>query len=469
MTAALAALVLLAVGARLWLLVARALWHDELFTLWAARLPLAKLLEALRHDSGPPLFYLLEKPIVLLAEAVRSDALARLLPFAATVLLFFAARSLPRKGGRAWFLMLAASSPLLLVYAAEARAYALLALLDLLLFLLLFRGEPTPGRLAGGAAAVALALWTHYLALFFVLAAAFRLATRRSFRALGALLVGALLFLPWTPVLAVQPREATAWMREAIGDSLLAFVAALGGAGRIPDPLGGPLPSALVWAGAAAGVALAVAVALASRRDPACADAAILTLLTMVFVLGASLARPVGFGGRTEMAVLPIWLWAVSRGAAAGRKARWLAGAGAALAAVSSLLLLARPSAEPRFSSVLAPLEQFADRQDRVVATGAFYLPARLASDRGDLAAPVTAFPPELAIHPGWIGRRPPSEADYRDLEASLLHLSPGRRIFVALDPGYRTPRLSRLLSDRGVVRVMFERPDAVILVCTER
>jgi hypothetical protein len=53
---------LLSVLLRLQSLRARPLWFDELFTFWAARLPLRGLLDALRFDSGPPGFYLLEQP-----------------------------------------------------------------------------------------------------------------------------------------------------------------------------------------------------------------------------------------------------------------------------------------------------------------------------------------------------------------------------------------------------------------------
>ncbi|HYT31229.1 MAG TPA: hypothetical protein VEO37_01440, partial [Thermoanaerobaculia bacterium] len=217
-------LVAAAFVARLAILIARPLWHDEIFTLWASRLPPSRLLEVLRQDSGPPVFYLLAKPFVRLAEMAQSDALSRLLPFAAILCLFTPALRLSKESARIWFVALAAGSPLLLVYAGEARAYGLLALLDFALFFLLFRGEPTPGRLAGAAALTALALWTHYLAILFVAACALLLIVRRRFPCLAALCVGTLAFLPWIPVLTVQPRQATSWMREPLGDSLLAFV-----------------------------------------------------------------------------------------------------------------------------------------------------------------------------------------------------------------------------------------------------
>ena len=77
-------------------------------------------MRALSHDSGPPLFYLLEKPFVAAAEGLRlSDNQARLLPFLALLLLFAGARSLPPGRPRRRFLLLASSSPFLLLYALE--------------------------------------------------------------------------------------------------------------------------------------------------------------------------------------------------------------------------------------------------------------------------------------------------------------------------------------------------------------
>ncbi|HKD12427.1 MAG TPA: hypothetical protein VKE50_10140, partial [Thermoanaerobaculia bacterium] len=141
------------------------MWHDELFTLWISRLHLAGLVQALRRDSGPPLFYILEIPFVRLAEAVHWDLAIRVLPYVASLLLLLVIlAALPGKEGGSWTLALAACSPLLTVYAAEARAYSLLALFSLLLFLLLFRDRPGRLRFWSGAAVAAAALWTHYLA-----------------------------------------------------------------------------------------------------------------------------------------------------------------------------------------------------------------------------------------------------------------------------------------------------------------
>jgi hypothetical protein len=443
------------------------LWHDELFTLWAARLSPGNLFDVLRRDSGPPLFYLLEMPFVRLAETIRWDAVVRLLPFGAVFLLLLGLRKFSRQSGGGWTIGLAACSPLLTVYAAEARAYGLLALFTLLLFFLLFRGGPSPARWWSAAVFAAGALWLHYLALFFVAACMAVLLFRRRFLFAGALLVGALTFTPWIPVLAAQPMGATAWMYEPLIPSTVELLSTLGGAGRIPLPLGGPLPAILMTMGAAVGAGLLIAVIQSARRDSECADAAAVTILTMILVLSASLVRPVAFPGRSEMVILPIWLWAVGRAAAKQRGARWLATAAVAVALAASAVLLLEPKPEASPSRIVAAAARVARPGDELIASGAFYLPARLARDRHQLAANLTAFPPDQALHPGWITTEAPSDAAFQTLESVLAAAPKGRRVFVLLPPVMRTAQLDRVLARRGPVRVAVSTPDALVLVCT--
>ena len=112
---------------RLQILRARPLWFDELFTFWASRLPLRGLLDALRFDSGPPGFYLLERPFALLVDRLRGaesggDAWLRAAPFLAGLGLLGGVRTLPSGAPRAIFVALDSTSTLLNLSAAEARA-----------------------------------------------------------------------------------------------------------------------------------------------------------------------------------------------------------------------------------------------------------------------------------------------------------------------------------------------------------
>ncbi|HEX7254215.1 MAG TPA: hypothetical protein VF376_15150, partial [Thermoanaerobaculia bacterium] len=352
---------------------------------------------------------------------------------------------------------------------AEARAYSLLAAADFALFLLLFRARPTGARLVLSALLVAFSLWTHYLAIFFVAAAAIVLVFRRRWTQVLALAAGSLLFAPWVPVLAAQPLEATAWMREPVGRSLFALASGFGGAGRIPAPLSGPLPAVLVGLGALLGAAILVALVAGTRRDESLKDPLSLVVLTSALVVAASLKRPVAFAGRTEMVVLPVWYWTLARAASVNNATRWIARAAIACGLAASAWVLAVRKDVPEPSQAVTFIQSIAQKDDLVIAGAAFYLPARLAHDRGELAPPVLALPEDVSLHPGWFTPASPRESDYQAIEADLAGLAPGRRAFVLLHPVFRTARLSSLLSAKGVVRVMSERPQTVVLVCTAR
>src|SRR5262249_14402000 len=149
---------------------------------------------------------------------------------------FLAAPTLPTRRARRWWIALAASFCLINLYAAEARAYALLACAGLAIFLLGVVAAPTAGRLAALFAAPAAALWLPPLPLFAIVAALALAVARRRWSAAIALFASFAAFVPWLPVLRAQPPEAMAWTREGPAAALPGFVSALGGVGRIPAP-----------------------------------------------------------------------------------------------------------------------------------------------------------------------------------------------------------------------------------------
>ena len=144
-----------------------------------------------------------------------SDLAARLLSFAATLAVFGGALLLPSRPSKLRFVLLASLSPLVVLYSAEARAYALLSVLVLALFLLAVEVARVPPRLAALALLSAALLYTHYLAIFAVGAAVAVAAAEKRLRSALAVVAGSLLFLFWVPVMLRQPRAAVAWMRAA--------------------------------------------------------------------------------------------------------------------------------------------------------------------------------------------------------------------------------------------------------------
>jgi hypothetical protein len=462
-------IILVSIAARTWLLAHRPLWFDELFTIWAARLSLPRLVEVLRADSGPPLWYLLEKPFVAAGERLfSSDVLARVPSLLATVLLFAGAWALPSRAARVRFVVLASASPLLLLYSAEARAYSLLALLCFALFLLALRGSETPQRLLAVLLLTAAALYTHYLALFAAGALAVVAAAERRLKSSLALAAGALPFLFWVPVMSVQPRAAVAWMHESPRELLAGILSAFGGAGDVPAPFGSPLPGLLVVAGIAISLALSPARARLWKPGDDVRRAAAFVVLYLGGVLFASLARPVAFAGRTEMAILPVWLWTAALAADRSRAARFASAAMVVVSVAASAILLAAPRETPTAIQALGRIARDARPGDLLVAGAHFYLPARLDADRGRLAVPVHAFPPEQAAHPGWSVSVRPRPEDLAAVQALLDRAGPGGRVFFQVPPSYRVA-LAPVLSRRGVTRRLAETPEMLVTVWSAR
>ena len=421
----------------------------------------------LENDSGPPLFYVLEKPFVYAGERFfSSDVAARALPFAATLALFAGALALPAGPSRRRFLLLSAASPLLLLYAAEARAYALLALLGLAVFLLALVASERPRLSAGLFLLTPAILYTHYLGIFVVGAVAIVAIAEKRRRSALVLAAGASLFGFWVPIMARQPREAVAWMHEPASELVTGILSSLGGAGDIPRPFGLPLPTALVAAGIFLTLILSVAL---SRRWYADVDVRRGSAFLVLFfggVVFASIARPVAFAGRTEMAILPVWMWMIARAAEKSRTARIASLAAIAVAVASSVMLLATPREPPPSARALDFIEQTARPGDVLFAGAHFYLPARLAADRGRLAIPVHAFPLEQERHPGWSVPRWPTPADLDALSRALDRAGAGGRVFFLVPPSYR-PALAPVLLRRGLMRRVMESREMLLAVWT--
>jgi len=447
--------------------ITRPLWFDEIYTAWVSRLPLPDLVAALRVDSGPPGFYVFEKAFVGIAEkGLADDRILRAFPFLAAAALFAFARTLPSGSARIVFGLLCSSSLLINLYAGEARSYAPLALFVLALFLAALRGAETPARLAAAGGAAALALYTHYLGIFAVGAVALLAAANRRWRSLAAVAAGSALFLPWLPVLRAQPAAAVAWMHEGWGRSVLGFFSALGGVGRVPGPFGSPPPRPLFVASVAAGLLAACALAFGpARKDRDVRNAAAFTLLVLASVLVAGFRRPVAFAGRTEMAVLPVWLWGVAVAARESSFARAAAAATAAAGAAATVFMLSSPRPVSAPLEAAENLSRATRRGDVVIAATGFYLPARLAAERGRLAARVVPLPSELSDHPGWFEPAFPGAPEEKVVAQAASSLPPGGRLFFAVPAVYATPRLFAPLGPEPRLRPLMRTQGALVAV----
>jgi len=158
---------------RLVLLGRQPLWRDEAFTALAVQRPLGGMLEAVGHDSAPPLAYLLDKVVAALSS---SPGALRAIPALAGIAAIPLGAALGRRvgGDRAgrWAAAACALSPALVLSSRDARMYALATTLVMAATLVLWRAveRPTTGRWALYSATVGLALYTQYFAAFAVLA-----------------------------------------------------------------------------------------------------------------------------------------------------------------------------------------------------------------------------------------------------------------------------------------------------------
>lgn len=240
---ALVALTALAVvvGVVLRFLPRSGLWLDEALTVNIASLPLGDITDALRRDGHPPLFYVLLNGWIALGGD--SDwwvrALSGVLSVLALPLTYLAGHRLAERAGagplgtrRTALIALAVMAllPYGIRYGAETRMYSLVITLVLAGYLLvddLLMGRSRGRRrvlVAAGAALVATALlWSHYWSIW-LLGAVGLLALWCAWRGadperrtgarllVGALVVGGVLFLPWTPTLLFQSSNTgTPW------------------------------------------------------------------------------------------------------------------------------------------------------------------------------------------------------------------------------------------------------------------
>jgi hypothetical protein len=286
--AALGALVALAAGIRFSALGAQSFWLDEAFTWSLVRRSFGGMLSALPHvESTPPLYFVLawawSRVFGTGEAALRS--LSALIGTVTVPVAYVAARGVLEARARLLLAALVATSPFLVWYSQEARAYSLLALLAPLSFLFLQRACRAGDRTSflWWALAAALLLATHYFAGFLVAAEAGWLLWRAPDRRVAIAAVAAVLAVAAALVpLALAQRAnngASGFAASALGGRVWAIpreflVGQYGGPVRGLAPLG------------AAAVALALVLLVRAPR------AQLRRLALPAFLVAASVALP---------------------------------------------------------------------------------------------------------------------------------------------------------------------------------
>lgn len=338
-----ASILLLFLVPRAALLVWRQPFFDELFTRWISAKSFGGILDALRFDSGPPLYY-------WLLQLTGNPPL----PVARGLSLFFATVGIvailaAKRLGETRFAAAAliAVFPPAVLYSVDARAYALCAMFVTLGVIALAYQRP---YLA--AAALLIAAYSHYYgALFLVLLIPH----------VRALVAAVVLYIPALWLAFQQPREAIGWMsRWAYPDALFA---------RPPLLL-----------------AIAIAALLIAAMKPI--RPALWTLIPLALAIVLGVYVPLRF---EAVAAAPLVLWL----AASGRRVVLIA-LGVAFALWTALGIADHARRPPDdYHAAAEWLARNVPADQPVVASGYLYL--ETIAQR-----PAIAFPPEQAQHPGW-------------------------------------------------------------------
>ena len=273
---------------RLWQLGDRSVWTDEGTAWTAATLPLGELIEfCRRQDASPPLYYLLTGLALRLGDGETQLRLVSVLASTALVWVTYRfARLLADRRTATIAAALMALSPFQIMYAQEARSYALVALWTVLSLHLFARAVLLERRRAWIPLVLvtALGLWTQSIvvlgigtqAAFVALTGAGR---RNALRWAGAMAAAFALYAPWLVLSAQGPHLASSHWYLKQPDERTSFGVAralfLSPVSLVTPPITATLPGLeqfvprlFAWAVLLAAPLAPLALGLARVRDP---------------------------------------------------------------------------------------------------------------------------------------------------------------------------------------------------------
>lgn len=201
-------------------------WLDEAISASIAEKGPGGLVEALRHDGHPPLYYLLLHwwSIIIGDSDFALRAMSGFFSVFSLFLIYRVAQRFTDNWLRLFVVGVLASSPFAIRYATEVRMYSLLVLLILVAHLLIHNAwsKPTPWRLFAVSCVTAALLYTHYWSSFLILSLGLVLLigvmrgkdeiAQKNKKLLLAVVGGVASFLPWLPVFMEQlAHTGTPW------------------------------------------------------------------------------------------------------------------------------------------------------------------------------------------------------------------------------------------------------------------
>jgi len=226
--AVLVMLFILAAGMRIFELDSKNMWFDEVYSWKISNGSIIKIVSETAGDIHPPLFYILLKAWNTMAgdSVISMRMLSLLLSLLSMVVLYYITiELLPSRLQRFFALLLYAVSPLNIFYSQEVRMLNLNLLLTLTSVYFFIRYLSKPKGIYGiiYCATTALSFYTHYFALFiliaqmvyaaaiYILKPNFRDSIRPFFKYPAFAFA---MFIPWLPIMAGQALKGQPWRKS---------------------------------------------------------------------------------------------------------------------------------------------------------------------------------------------------------------------------------------------------------------
>jgi hypothetical protein len=388
---------LLFAAARVPLLIVRAPFFDELFTRWISAKPFTEIVAALKLDSGPPLYYF---AVRLIGDpSVMATRILSLVCAAISLILILRSKNVIAA-------LLLAVFPAAVLFAADARAYAMCAMFVTIAIVAIDDDRPFAAVLALVAAA-----YSHfYGVLFFPILLLGRYDRRRWY----ALAIAIILFIPGFLLALHQPAAARAWMKVAWPDVLF---------------IRPPIAIAIIGA-------IAVAMSIRANRY------ALMVLIPLILSIVLRVYVPLRF---ESVIAAPLVLW-LAESLKTNRFRVPLTAALAGVCVIWTTLGIVDHATRPpdSYRQAATWIASNIPANETVVASGYCYLETMMNGHPR-----VAAFPNEQGMHPGW-----------RALPQPGLH-SPAGAFFWTGER--RASELRVLQRDRRIIEPLFINDRAMV------
>jgi len=309
------------------------MWLDEALSANIADLSPSAMVEALRHDGHPILYYLLLGWWTDLfgGSDFAARSLSGVFSIAAVPILWTVARRRHGAEVARYTLALALAAPFLMRYGTEARMYSMLVFFVALGWLMLDRVGPDPsfGRLAPVALVAAVLVNTHYWTFWLIASVGLVLVWQwrrgnvnertTAFRSLIAVGIGAASILAWLPVLLDQFRHTgTPWApRARPAEVMVEAVQAIGGGRRFEPMLLGIVMVVMALLGITFVRRDRHEIRISLAGHPSTIGPAAVVVFTLALGDIVSIATGGAFEARYTAVVVPMLIVLIARGTAA--------------------------------------------------------------------------------------------------------------------------------------------------------